>query len=94
MDPTVSRTRRLTVILALNVALGVAQVVTGLVAHSMGLLADAGHNVTDVAGIAVSLVAVRWAMRPRSRERSYGYHRGTILAALGTAAVIAAITAG
>ena len=77
-----SRTRRLTVTLGVNVALAAGQVVAGLVAHSTGLLADAGHNITDVAGIAMSLAAVRFALRPRSPAHSFGYHRGTILAAL------------
>jgi cobalt-zinc-cadmium efflux system protein len=87
-----SRTRRLAVTLGVNVALVVGQVVAGVVAHSTGLLADAGHNITDVAGITMSLVAVRFALRPRSPERSFGYHRGTILAALANAAIIAAVT--
>lgn len=93
VDQSRSRSRRLAVALGCNAALAVVQVVTGAVAHSVGLLADAGHNVTDVAGIAVSLLAVRWALRPRSPERSFGYHRSTILAALANAAVIAAVTA-
>ena len=59
----------------------------------VGLLSDAGHNVTDVAGLAMSLFAVRWALRPRSPSRSFGYHRGTILAALANVAVIATVTA-
>ncbi len=87
-----SRTRRLAVTLGVNVALAAGQVVAGVVAHSTGLLADAGHNITDVAGITMSLVAVRWALRPRSPEHSFGYHRGTILAALANAAIIAAVT--
>jgi cobalt-zinc-cadmium efflux system protein len=87
-----SRTRRLAVTLGVNVALAAGQVVAGLVAHSSGLLADAGHNVTDVAGLTMSLVAVRWALRPRSPAHSFGYHRGTILAALANAAIIAAVT--
>jgi cobalt-zinc-cadmium efflux system protein len=41
----------------------------------------------------MSLVAVRFALRPRDPEHSFGYHRGTILAALGNAAIIAAVTA-
>jgi len=93
MDRATSRSRRLGVALGLNVVLAAAQVVGGLAAHSVGLLSDAGHNVTDVAGVGVSLVAVRWAMRPRSPERSFGYHRGPILAALANAAVIAVVTA-
>jgi cobalt-zinc-cadmium efflux system protein len=82
----------LTVTLGLNVALAAGQVAAGIVAHSSGLLADAGHNVTDVAGITMALVAVRLALRPRSPARSFGYHRGTILAALANAAIIAAVT--
>jgi cobalt-zinc-cadmium efflux system protein len=88
-----SRTRRLAATLGVNVALAAGQLVAGLVAHSSGLLADAGHNITDVAGLSMSLVAVRFALRPRSPEHSFGYHRGTILAALANAAIIAAVTA-
>jgi cobalt-zinc-cadmium efflux system protein len=88
----VTRSGRLTVALAINVVLVVGQVVAGVVAHSTGLLADAGHNVTDVAAVAVSLLAVRWAMRPRSDARSFGNHRGTILAALVNAATLAVVT--
>jgi len=87
-----SRVRRLTITLGVTVALAVGQLVAGVVAHSTGLLADAGHNITDVAGIAMSLVAVRWILRPRSPAHSFGYHRGAILAALANAAIIAAVT--
>jgi cobalt-zinc-cadmium efflux system protein len=87
-----SRTTRLAIALAINAVLVVAQVVAGIVAHSTGLVADAGHNLTDVASVALSLMAVRWALRPRSDERSFGNHRGTILAALINAAVLAATT--
>lgn len=87
-----SRSRRLGVALGLNVALVVAQVVFGLAARSLGLLADAGHNLSDVAAVVVSLVAVRWAQRAPTSERSYGYHRGTILAALANATMILAVT--
>jgi len=92
MDRAAIRTRRLVAALGLNVALAGAQLVGGLVAHSMGLLSDPGHNVPDVAGVGVSLLAVRWATRPRSPSRSFGYHRGPILAALANTAVIAVVT--
>lgn len=92
MDRAAIRTRRLVVAMGLNVALAGAQLVGGLVAHSLGLLSDAGHNVTDVAGVGVSLLAVRWATRPRSPSHSFGYHRGPILAALVNTAVIAVVT--
>jgi cobalt-zinc-cadmium efflux system protein len=88
----VTRSRRLGIAFGLNVALVAGQVVFGVVAHSLGLLADAGHNLSDVAAVVVSLVAVRWARRAPTAERSYGYHRGTILAALLNAATILAVT--
>lgn len=87
-----TRTARLSIALGLNAALVAAEVVAGIMAHSVGLLSDAGHNLADVAAIALALLAVRWAMRPRSEARSYGNLRGTILAALANAAILAAVT--
>lgn len=87
-----NRSRRLGWALGLNIILVVVQVVFGLAARSLGLLADAGHNLSDVAAVVVSLVAVQWARRAPTAERSYGYHRGTILAALANAATILAAT--
>ncbi|MDQ1416554.1 MAG: cobalt-zinc-cadmium efflux system protein [Acidimicrobiaceae bacterium] len=87
-----SRSRRLALALGLNIALVFGQLAFGVVAHSLGLLADAAHNLSDVAAVVISLVAVRWARRAPTAERSYGYHRGTILAALGNAALILAAT--
>jgi cobalt-zinc-cadmium efflux system protein len=86
------RTRRLTVSLVLTLGLVVAQVASGIVAHSTGLLADAGHNLTDIGALTLSLVAVRLALRPASPARSFGNHRATILAALANAVLIAAVT--
>jgi cobalt-zinc-cadmium efflux system protein len=86
------RTRRLAISLVLNLGLVVAQVAFGIVAHSTGLLADAGHNLTDVGALALSLAAVRLALRPASPARSFGNHRATILAALANAVLIAAVT--
>ena len=58
------RTRRLAVSLALNLGLVVAQIAFGITSHSTGLLADAGHNLTDVGALALSLAAVRLVLRP------------------------------
>jgi len=93
MERTTRRTRRLAIALGLNLAIAAGQLAGGLAAHSTGLLADSGHNVTDAAGVAASLIAVRWALRPRDPSRTFGYHRSTILAALANAAIIAAVTA-
>jgi len=84
----VLKERRLRVALGLNLGIVVVQVVAGIVAASLGLLADAAHNVTDVAAIVVSLIAVRFARRRANASKSFGYHRGTILAAQANAASI------
>lgn len=92
MDIHTTRSRRLGLALGGNLVLAAGQLVAGLFAHSLGLVSDAGHNVTDAAGIAMALVAVRMTLRPASPTRSFGYHRGTILAALANAVIIAAVT--
>lgn len=86
------RSRRLRLTLGLNLGIVVVQVVFGFAAHSLGLLADAGHNLTDVVAIATSLVAVRWALRRPTSKHSFGYHRGTVLAALTNAIGILLMT--
>ena len=86
------RERRLTIALVLNLVIVVAQVIFGFLATSLGLIADAGHNLTDVAAILASLLAVRWARRRPTGQRSFGYHRATILAAQGNAVSILAVT--
>lgn len=87
-----TRSMRLRVALGINAALVVAEVVAGIAAHSAALFSDAGHNVADVAAVLLSLAAVHWALRPRSETRTYGNHRGTILAALANATVLAVVT--
>jgi cobalt-zinc-cadmium efflux system protein len=88
-----SRERRLTIVIVLNVAIVAAQVVTGIVASSLGLLADAGHNLADVGAVALALWAVRLSRRRPTASRSYGWHRSTVLAAQANAATILAVTA-
>ena len=88
----VTRSRRLRIALALNGALVAGQIVGGLATHSIGLVADAGHNLTDVAALALSLFAVRLVERPGNQRRSFGYHRGTILAAQANAAGLLVVT--
>lgn len=86
------RTRRFAISLALNAGLVIVQIGFGVMARSTGLLADAGHNLADVGALALSLVAVRLTLRPRSPARSFGNHRATILAALANASMIAVVT--
>jgi cobalt-zinc-cadmium efflux system protein len=89
----VSRSRRLRIAWALNLVLVVAQVVFGIGAHSIGLVADAGHNLTDVAAITLAMFAVHMLGRPGNDRRTFGYHRGTILAAQANAASLLVVVA-
>jgi cobalt-zinc-cadmium efflux system protein len=80
------------VALGVNVTLVAGELVAGFAAHASALLADAGHNLTDVAGLAAALFALGWATRPRNDARSFGNHRATILAALFNAVALALVT--
>jgi cobalt-zinc-cadmium efflux system protein len=73
--------RALTIALVLVATILVAEVVAGVVAHSLALLADAGHMLTDVAALAFALVAARMAARPAAGRWTFGYSRVEILAA-------------
>lgn len=84
--------RRLALVLALTTAYLVAEVVGGLLTHSLALLADAGHMLTDVGGLGLALMAIRFAERPATAERTYGYYRIEILAALSNAVVLIGIS--
>jgi cobalt-zinc-cadmium efflux system protein len=64
-----------------------------IVTGSLALLADAGHMVIDVTGLMIALLAVRFAARSPSPEKSYGYYRLEILAALLNGALMAGIGA-
>ena len=74
--------RGLIIALALITTYMIAEVVGGLLSGSLALLADAGHMLTDAAAIVMALVAMWIAERPASVERTFGYHRTEILAAL------------
>jgi cobalt-zinc-cadmium efflux system protein len=78
--------------LILNLVIVAVQVAFGIAANSLGLLADAGHNMTDVLAVGLSFLAVRMVQRAPTEEQSFGYHRASILAAQANAASIIAIT--
>ena len=84
--------KRLAIVLALTSAYLVAEVIGGLLTHSLALLADAGHMLTDVAGLILALFAIRFAERPATPERTYGYYRIEILVALVNAVVLIGIS--
>jgi len=73
--------RRLALALGLIAALMCGEVVSGVVAHSLALLSDAAHMLTDAAAIGVSLAALRLARRPAAGAMTYGLRRVEVLAA-------------
>jgi cobalt-zinc-cadmium efflux system protein len=77
-----SRTRRLIVVLVLNLGLVVGLVTVGVTAHSIAVLAEGGDYLLDAAGVAVALLAIRLAARPATRARPRGYPNATTIAAL------------
>jgi cobalt-zinc-cadmium efflux system protein len=73
---------------AVNLAFVVGEAGFGVAAHSMALIADAAHNFGDVLGLLLAWAAAYLGRRPPTSRRTYGWGRGTILAALGNAAVL------
>jgi cobalt-zinc-cadmium efflux system protein len=84
--------RRLTWTLALAAVYMVAELVGGLMANSLALLADAGHMLSDVGALALALFAMWMARKPATPRRTFGYLRTEILAALFNAATLVAIS--
>lgn len=84
--------RPLAIALAITTAFLVAEVIGGLLTNSLALLADAGHMATDVGALGLSLFAVWLARRPATPERSFGFHRAEVLAALVNASTLVAIS--
>src|SRR6266404_7881342 len=66
-------------------------VVAGVRAHSLALLSEAGHNLSDFLALLLSLVAVYLQSRPASSAKTYGYHRAGVLAALVNAVSLVAV---
>ncbi len=83
----------LVVALCLIAAFMVAEVVIGLLSRSLALLSDAGHMLTDVAALGVSLIAVRLAQRPPKGGLTFGLKRAEILAALVSGATLLVLAA-
>jgi cobalt-zinc-cadmium efflux system protein len=78
----VSRTRRLLIVLTLNLALVAGLVIVGITAHSLAVLAEGGDYLLDAAGVGVALLAIRLAGRPASRTRPAGRPAPADIAAL------------
>src|SRR6476660_5201549 len=80
--------------ITLNILYVVAQVLFGLFAHSLALLADAGHNLSDVLGLFMAWGASRLAQRAPTMRYTYGLRRSSILAALANAILLLVAVGG
>jgi cobalt-zinc-cadmium efflux system protein len=80
--------RRLAVALALILAFMAAEVAVGIVAHSLALLSDAAHMLTDAGALAMSLVVLHLAARPAGGNRTFGLRRSEILSAQANGAAL------
>jgi cobalt-zinc-cadmium efflux system protein len=83
--------RALAVALALTASYTVVEVVGGVVAGSLALLADAVHMLSDNVALALALVAAWLAAKPATPERSFGYKRAEVLAALANGVLLVAL---
>lgn len=72
----------------LNSAFVLLEVVAGLWSHSLSLLTDAGHNLSDVAGLALALLAFKLSKVSSNREYTYGYKRSTIIVSFFNALIL------
>jgi cobalt-zinc-cadmium efflux system protein len=82
---------RLSMVLGISATILVVEVVGAVLSGSLALLADAGHMLTDVAGLSLALVAALLVDRPATDERTWGYRRAEVLAAAAQAAVLLAV---
>jgi cobalt-zinc-cadmium efflux system protein len=85
--------RRLALVLLVTASVVVVEAIGAWLSHSLALLADAGHMLTDAAGILIALSASLLATRPVSPRRTFGYHRAEILAAVLNALVLFGVCA-
>ncbi len=80
--------RRLAVVFALIVAFMAGEVTAGILAHSLALLSDAAHMLTDAGALAMSLVVLRLAAQPAGGNRTFGLRRSEILSAQANGATL------
>src|SRR5216684_2767608 len=91
MEQIAARGAALRRALVLTVVVLLVELGGGLASHSLALLSDAGHVLTDVFALALAWFAIEQSRRPADRRRSYGYQRVSILAALVNAVTLIVI---
>ena len=82
---------KLIAVLCITLSVMLIQAIGAWISGSLSLLADAGHMLTDSAGVAIALLAATLAARPATDARTFGWQRAEILAALANATVLCAV---
>lgn len=90
---TARSARRLALSLAVTAGIMIAEAVGGVLSGSLALVSDATHMLTDVAALALALLAVRFASRPADEKRTFGFLRAEVLAAQANVAALVVLTA-
>ena len=93
-DLTKQAVRRLALSLIITLLFVFVEIAAGLFSNSLALLTDAAHNFTDVLALALSWWALRLTSQPANHEKTYGYHRAGILAALANSTTLVVIALG
>jgi cobalt-zinc-cadmium efflux system protein len=88
---TAAHRKRLIIVLVITCAVLIAEVIGGLIAGSLALLADAGHVLTDMTGLILALIAASLATRAATERRTFGLQRAEVLAALGNALLLVGV---
>lgn len=88
LSVTAKNRRSLWIVFGLTFTFFLVEVVGGVLTNSLALLADAAHMLTDVGGLGLALFAAWMSSKPASPQRTYGYYRVEILAALANAVVL------
>lgn len=89
--PATGHQRPLTIVLVISSVILIVEIIGAVISGSLALLADAGHMLTDVAGLTLALIAAVLAGRPATDARTWGYRRAEVLAAAAQAAVLLAV---
>jgi cobalt-zinc-cadmium efflux system protein len=91
MTATGAHRKRLIIVLVITCTVLIVEVIGGLIAGSLALLADAGHMLTDATGLIMALIAASLATRAATVKRTFGLQRAEVLAALGNALLLVGV---
>ena len=84
--------KRMMQVLVLTLAIMVIEIIAALLSKSLALLADAGHMLTDLGALTLSLIAIWFASKPPTAGKTYGYYRSEILAGFINAFLLVAVS--